>query len=153
MGLSWQGHAMGIARAFAPWVVTALLLAGCHRAEPEQRLRDTLGTLHEAVERKDAAAVGDILADDFIGPDGLDRRGARRMAQLLFLRHDTVGANLGPVQVEMRPGHATARFSVAMTGGSGALLPDAARLYEVETGWREEGGEWRMTSARWEGRL
>lgn len=145
---------MRIAGVFVACLVAlALLLAGCDRATPEQRLRDTLGNLHGAVERKDAAAVADILAEDFIGPDGLDRDGARRMAQLLFLRHGTVGASTGPVSVDMQPGHAAARFSVALTGGTGALLPDAARLYEVETGWREEGGEWRLTSARWEAKL
>ena len=132
----------------------AAMAAGCSRAPPEQRLRETLDALHEAVERKDAAGVRDLLADDFVGPDALDRDGVRRMAQVLFLRHGRINANTGPVAIQMQPGHATARFSVAMTGGSGEqLLPEAARLYNVETGWREEGGEWRLTSARWEAKL
>ncbi|MDI9240054.1 nuclear transport factor 2 family protein [Lysobacter sp. LF1] len=147
---------MEIGRAVKRLGAVALLVAvstGCGRAPPEQRLRETIDALHEAVERKDAAGVRDLLADDFVGPDALDRDGVRRMAQVLFLRHGHVGANTGPVAIQMTPGHATARFSVAMTGGSGQLLPDAARLYEVETGWREQDGEWRLISARWEARL
>lgn len=132
----------------------AILSAGCGRAPPEQRLRETIEALHEAVERKDAAGVHDLLADDFVGPDALDRDGVRRMAQVMFLRHGHIGASTGPVAIQMSPGHATARFSVAMTGGSGEqLLPDAARLYEVETGWREQDGQWRLTSARWNARF
>jgi len=53
----------------------------------------------------------------------------------------------------MQPRHATVAFDAALTGGSGRLLPDAARLYSVETGWRLDDGEWRLTSATWEPRL
>jgi hypothetical protein len=53
----------------------------------------------------------------------------------------------------MQPGHATVRFEAALTGGSGNVLPDAARLYGVETGWRLDDGEWRLTSASWKPRL
>ena len=131
----------------------ALALAACGRSPPEARLRETLAELQLAVEGKDATALEDVLAEDFVGPDALDRDGARRMAQLMFLRHGTVGANVGPVDIELKDQHATARFSVALTGSSGQLLPDAARLYDVTTGWREVDGEWRMTSVAWEGRL
>jgi ketosteroid isomerase-like protein len=147
---------MGKGRVFVGAVVVvclAVVMAACGRSAPEERLRETMGELQAAIEKKDAAAVADVLAEDFIGPGALDRAGARRMAQLMFLRHGSVGANVGPVAVEMQPGHATARFNVALTGGSGNLLPDAARLYDVTTGWREVDGEWRMTSVEWDARL
>jgi hypothetical protein len=147
---------MGKGRIFVGFAVAlglAVAMAACGRAGPEQRLRETMGELQTAIEKKDAAALDDVLAEDFIGPGALDRAGARRMAQLIFLRHGAVGANVGPVTVEMQPGHATARFNIALTGSSGNLLPDAARLYDVTTGWREVDGEWRMTSVEWEGRL
>ena len=131
----------------------AFALAACGRSAPEERLRETMGELQAAIEKKDASALEDVLAEDFVGPGSLDRAGARRMAQVMFLRHGTVGANVGPVDIALRDEHATARFSVALTGGSGQLLPDAARLYDVTTGWREVDGEWRMTSVAWEGRL
>jgi hypothetical protein len=134
-------------------LLLALAAVACGRTPPEQRLRETIGALGEAIERRDAAALEEVLADDFVGPQSLDRDGARRMAALLFLRYRDVGTTFGPVDVELLPGHATARFSVGLTGGSGALLPDAARLYDVETGWREVDGEWRLTSASWTPRL
>lgn len=134
-------------------LLLALAAVACSRTPPEQRLRETIGGLGEAVERRDAAALEAVLADDFVGPQSLDRDGARRMAALLFLRYRDVGTTFGPVDVELQPGHATARFSVGLTGGSGAVLPDAARLYDVETGWREVDGEWRLTSASWTPRL
>jgi hypothetical protein len=138
-------------------VLAALLACGataCTGDTPEQRLRGTMAGLQQAVEARDAGDVGALLADDLIGPRGLDRDGALQMARVSFLRHRQVGvAIVGPLQVRMQPEHASVDFDAALTGGSGGILPDAARLYRVETGWRLEGGQWRLTSATWEPRL
>ena len=146
---------MGKGRTFAAAMTACLALAaaGCSRTAPEERLRETMDELQATIANKDASGLEGVLAADFVGPGALDRTGARRMAQVMFLRHGAVGANVGPLSIDMTPGHATARFSVALTGSSGQLLPDAARLYDVTTGWREEDGEWRMTSVEWEGRF
>lgn len=129
--------------------VAWLLLAACSRPPPEQALRDTMQSLQLTMEQRDASQVENYLADDFVGPGGMDRDGARRLAALTFLRHRDVGVTLGPLDVSVLQEHATVRFTAALTGGSGRALPDAARLYQVETGWRLEGGDWRLTSARW----
>ena len=45
------------------------------------------------------------------------------------------------------------RFDAAVTGGAGGLLPQSGQVYDVETGWRLEGGEWRLVNAEWQPRL
>jgi hypothetical protein len=143
-----------MARAWLAVAVMVVALCGCARTTPEQRLRDTVATLQAAIEARDAGGIRKVLADDFVGPQGLDREGAVRMAQAVFLRHRDIGITIaGPLQVRMQPGHATVRFEAALTGGSGNVLPDAARLYGVETGWRLDDGDWRLTSASWKPRL
>lgn len=135
------------------WLMACvLLLAGCARSPPEERLRETVGTLEAAVEERNVSALGDVLADDFIGPQGLDRTGARRMAQALFLRYRDVGVSLGPLDVEVRGQHATVSFTAALTGGAG-MLPDSGQVYDVETGWRLEDGEWELVNSTWKPRL
>ncbi|KRB04389.1 hypothetical protein ASD86_18935 [Lysobacter sp. Root690] len=127
----------------------ALLLSACgEQAPPEQRLRATVQQLHETIQQRDPSALEDFLAKDFVGTNGLDRLGARRMAMALFLRYRNVGVKLGPLKVQMKPGHATVSFTTALTGAAGTI-PDAAQIYDVQTGWREEDGQWRLTSARW----
>lgn len=138
------------------WFIALLAVmstVGCAPTPPEQELREAMSAVQSAIEARDAGRMDEWLADDFIGPDGLDRAGARRLAQAMFLRHRDVGAKLGPVELALQEGHATVRFSAVLTGGSGALVPDAARIYDVETGWRRDDGEWRLTSARWTPRL
>ena len=126
-----------------------VLVAGCARGDPEAALREAVDGLHRAVEARDPAAVQQSLADDFIGNDGLDREGARRLMAAMLLRHRELGSTLGPLQVTMKQDHAEVRFQAMLRGGSGALLPDSAQLYDVHSGWRLEGGEWKLYRARW----
>lgn len=137
-------------------VLIALLLlplAACVRTPPEQALRETMSELQAAIESRDAAAVHALLADDFIGPEGLDREGARRLAQGMFLRYRGVGATIGPLEIVLQGQHAQVSFDAVVTGGSGGLLPESGQAYDVETGWRMEGGEWRLVNAQWRQKL
>ncbi|MET4727717.1 ketosteroid isomerase-like protein [Lysobacter enzymogenes] len=139
--------------AFACWAAALLLLAACGGGTPEQRLRASMDELQTAIQARDAKAVQARLADDFVGPEGLDRDGARRLAAASFLRYRDVWLQIAAVRYEVQGERATVVFEAALGGGSGAALPDAAQLYEVRTGWRERDGEWRMISAEWKPRL
>lgn len=134
-------------------LIGVLAIAGCAKTPPEQALRETLAALQQGIEARDADTIEAHLAPDFVGPDGLDRDGARRLAALMLMRHDAVGLVLGPLDVQVSGQHATVRFTAAATGGSGRLLPDSAQVYQVETGWRLEEDDWRMTSATWKPEL
>ncbi|HEY4529459.1 MAG TPA: nuclear transport factor 2 family protein [Luteimonas sp.] len=130
-------------------VLLLLAAAGCTRTPPEEALRDTVREALVTIESREAGALADHLAEDFVGPGGLDRDGARRLAALHFLRHGDVGVLPGPLDVELQEGHARVRFSAVLAGGSGRLLPDSTQAWQVDTGWRLDDGEWRMTSADW----
>jgi hypothetical protein len=125
------------------------IAAGCARTPPEQALREAFDGLQAAIESRDAGDVAGFLAEDFIGPGGLDREGARRLAALHFMRHGDVGVLPGPLDLELQDAHARVRFSAVLSGGSGRVLPDSARAWQVDTGWRLVNEEWLMTSADW----
>lgn len=131
------------------WVLIAAGTA-CTRTPPEQAVRQQLEALQSAIDARDAGDVHELLADDFIGNGGMDRRGARQLAAAVFLRHQDVDARLGPVTVELRnETEAVAKFSVLATGRNGGLLPTNGQVFEFETGWRLVDGEWRLLNARW----
>ena len=127
-----------------------LVVSACSRSDPEQAVRAQVDSLQQAIDARDAGAVEDLLAEDFIGNEGMDRRGAKQLAAGVFLRHREIGARLGPVTVELRgEGEAIARFSVLATGGSGGLLPEQGQVYQVQTGWRLQDGDWKLLNASW----
>ena len=133
-------------------VLLVMCVVGCARTPPEEALRDTVAALQVAIEQRDAAAVEALLAEDFIGPEGLDRQGARRLAQATFLRFRDVGARLGPLDVSLQGDHARVRGTAVVTAGAGGL-PSEGQVYVFQTGWRRADGDWRMVSAEWRPRL
>jgi Domain of unknown function (DUF4440) len=137
--------------ALMRWITLGLLLSvcGCTRDPSEQALLKAVGALQQSVEDRDMDVMEELLAEDFVGPDGLDRIGARRIAAVSALQHERIGVTLGPLDVQVKGRHATVRFTAALTGGSGRVLPDSAQAYDVETGWRFDDGQWRVTSATW----
>ena len=147
-----QPSGRALSRAAAWLAACVFLLAGCARTPPEEHLREAVGELQAAIGERNVSALDDMLAEDFIGPEGLDRSGARRMAQAMYLRYRDVGITLGPLDVDVQEQHATVRFTAALSGGAGRL-PESGQIYDVETGWRLEGGEWRLVNARWKPRL
>lgn len=135
----------------AGWLLALLsLLLACAGTAPEQALREAVAGLQSAIEARDASSLQSYLADDFIGPDGLDRNGARRLATAYLMRHDRVGVIVGPLEIRLQQRHASVAFTATLTGRAQHRLPDAARIYAVQTGWRMEAGEWKLTSAAWE---
>lgn len=142
-------------RAFARVVACAcaLALVACTRPAPEQALRDAIAQMEAAVEARDVDALREPLADDFIGPEGMDRRGAQRLAQLVFLRNRSIGVTLGPLDVAMQGQGATVAFTAGITGASGTLLPESAQVYQVTTGWRLRGEQWELVSIDWKPRM
>ena len=148
-----QFRARQRSRAFLIWMALAAL-AACSRDTPEQAVRTQVEAMQAAIDARDAGDIDELLADDFIGNDGMDRRAIRQLASAVFLRHRDVGAKVGPIGVELRgDSDAIARFSVIATGGSGGLLPESGQVYQVETGWRLVDGDWKLLNASWKPKL
>jgi uncharacterized protein YqgV (UPF0045/DUF77 family) len=135
-------------RSVLAWVLV-IGLTGCAVEPAEQRLQAAVTGLQTAIEAREVRNAMDFIAEDFVGTGTLDREGVRSMLRVQVLRHAQLGLTLGPMQTELTGDRATVRFTAVATGGSGALMPESARVWEVETGWRDDDGEWRLISAQW----
>ena len=93
-------------------MMAMLALAACRRDTPEQAVRQQVEAMQAAIDARDAGAVDDLLAEDFVGNQGLDRRGAKQLAAAVFLRHRDVDARVGPVEVELRGGLASPQVAI-----------------------------------------
>jgi hypothetical protein len=130
-----------------------VLLAACHRTSDEQAVRQALDAAEHAAETTDGGAFGDRLSEDFVGNRGeVDRKQLVNLLRLAHLRSETIHALLGPVTVEPRGERFVATFTVTLTSG-GRLLPSDMGVYDVESAWRKEGGDWVCYSASWKRRL
>lgn len=136
-------------------IVSGLIVLGlsaCVREPPEQRLRQAVVAMQEAVESGDAGDFMASVSPDFVGNNGLDHDALERMLKAQLLLNSKVGLQTGPLTVQMGEAMdtATVRFTVLMVGGSGRFLPERGQMQEIVSGWRDEQGQWRVYSAEWE---
>lgn len=122
---------------------------GCSRTPPEQRLREQMAEMQVALEERRAGAFMDGVAEDFGGNGGMDRAALQQIVRAQVLANASIGLTVGPADVQVQGERATVRFSAMSTGGSGRFLPDRAQAWEVTSGWRDEGGTWRLYYAEW----
>ncbi len=131
------------------FALLALTLSACRRTPDEVQVRAAIASIAKAAE---VGAAGDVVAplsDDFDGNAGeLDRRALSGMVRLLALRGEHIGVTMGPVSIEHRGERMVATFTVTLTSG-GKLLPDELGIYQVESAWRNEDGNWRCYTASW----
>jgi len=136
-----------------PWIALAFLLiaavAGCRHTPDEERVRKAIAATVEGAEAGKAGGTVEALTDDFDGNAGqLDKRSLANLVRLYAVRGQSIRVLMGPTTIEPRGDRIVASFTVTLAAGVG-VLPDNAGAYQVETGWRKDGGEWRCFTATW----
>jgi hypothetical protein len=130
-------------------VIAQFGLFSCSRQPPEQALRSTIAEMQAAAEAHDTDALFEPIAEDFAGSEGMDRQAFRRYVALTGMQNQKVGVQLGPLDVKLFDQRATVSFTAGLSGGAN-WLPERAQVYQVDTGWRLDDGEWKLISAKWE---
>jgi ketosteroid isomerase-like protein len=111
--------------------------------------RQAIAAVAHAAQTGDAGGVVKPLTDDFDGNAGdLDKRALANMMRLVGLRGDHIGVITGPVGIEHRGDRMIATLTVTLTSG-GHVLPDQLGVYQVQSAWRKDDGQWRCYSATW----
>lgn len=130
------------------------LFAACSRTSDEQRIRAAMAAMQQAMEARDPRAFMAHVTDDFVGNDAeFDRNALANLLRMEVLRNDSIGASLGPIEIEMQGDRAKARVVATFTGGSGGMLPEHGSIYAFTSSWKRQGSEWRCYSATWKQEL
>ena len=127
----------------------ALCVAACARTPDDQAIRESIEKGVAAAQAHDASALADVLADDFIGNDELDKPALKSQLRGQFVVAKAIGVRIGSIDVEVNGDRATARFDAFVTDTSGRWIPDRATTLHFETGWRRDGKHWFCNNARW----
>jgi len=136
-----------VTRLFAIFLM--LCLAACARTPDAQAIRESIDHAAAAAQAHDPAGLVDVLADDFIGNDGLAKADLKSQLRGQFIVAKAIGAHVGPIHVEVDGNRAVARFDAFVTDTSGRWIPDRATTLHFETGWRREGKRWLCNNAKW----
>lgn len=133
----------------------ATLPGGCHRTPDEQRIRNAVAAMQQALEARRPRDFMAYVADDFVGNDGrVDRDALHNLLRLEVLRNDRIGVTLGPLDIDLQGDRAIVHVSATFTGASaGGMLPERGAIYTFTSGWRREDGDWLCYNASWKRKL
>ena len=144
-------HEPGV-RLVSGTILAVILLAACgEKLTVEQQIIATLRNMEYAAEEGQHLDFMGYIADTFEGQQGsMDRREFHRFMIFQINQHRRLQAQFFPIFVtETSEETASAHFKILVTGGAG-LVPDSGQLFEVETRWLRDGGDWLLSGADWE---
>jgi len=127
-------------------------LTGCSQPlSVEQQVIAVIREMEARIEEGELRPFMEHVSAGFTGQQGAimnrDQLKALMLAQLL--RHQSVHAQLFPIHVTSdTPEEARARFRALVTGGPG-WLPENGQLYQIDTRWRLQSGDWMLVAASW----
>lgn len=129
-----------------------LALCGCRQEGPLERLQQNAAALQEALQKKDAGTVMDLLHDDFLAQDQYRRDWAQRSMALYFLRHKKIGVSILNQESRLDSSYSDRAYSNAQVLLTGAdnLLPDSASPYDLKLEWWLVDGDWQLARLAWE---
>lgn len=130
---------------------TTALLIGCSQPlTVEQQVIATIRQMEEKIEAGHRLAFMEHVDEAFSGQQGsMNRDQVRALVIFQLNRYKELQGQLFPISVtETGPDTATAEFRALVTGGPG-WIPDSGRVYDFQTGWRQDGGDWFLVSADW----
>lgn len=130
-------------------VLSCLLSVGCSRRPDDEAIRAAISAGAASVEAHRGKEVLDLVTDDFVGNDGIDRAGLANLVRAQLLGANALGVRIGSVTVELHGDRAVAHFDADITDSSGRWIADRATTVHFETGWRREDGAWRCYNAKW----
>ena len=135
-------------------VVLLPVLCACSRSSDEERIRQAMAAMQQAMQERSPRAFMAHVGDDFVGNEAVfDKTALFNLLRVEVLRNDSVGVMLGPIDIELQGDRATAHVVATVTGGSGGLLPEHGAVYDITSGWKRQGREWVCISGRWEQKL
>ena len=126
------------------------LLAGCGGEPAQERIEAAIAEMEAAVEAREPSGFLEHVSDDFSGQRGaIDRRALRGYLASLLVGNAMVEVTLAPSTITLHgEERATVEVSAVVIGG--ARLPERGEHLKIRSGWRLDGGEWKVYAAEWE---
>lgn len=118
---------------------------------PEEEIRDLVARCLQAAEKKDVAALGDALADEFKGPSGTSKSEVKQLILGHLFRNPNPLVVLNPslaVTVD-NPESGSFKGTFIFARGPGGEAGDGASRYEIEARVEKRGDDWVIVTASW----
>lgn len=117
------------------------------KLSPEDEVRQLIGQMVAAGEKRDPQGVVEGLHDAFRGPSGSDKQQVKQLLLGQFFRAQQVVV-MNPLLDVTASSPTTVHFKGTFVFARDGASPDASR-YEIEGDAEKADGEWKIVSASW----
>lgn len=98
----------------------------------------------KAVEAGDAGEAASVLAQDFSGPEGMDKASAK-LFLMGILKQEKIGITVLENRVDVQGTRAKESVNLLLTGrGGSGLLPDETSRHLFLLSWERQGRHWKL---------
>jgi hypothetical protein len=132
-------------------LLVVLLTVSCSKPlTTSQQVIAVIRDMEARIEEGERRPFMNHVAEEFDGQNGqMTRDNLRGMVIYQLNRYQRLNAQLLPIRVtEPGEGLADANFRALITGGAG-WLPENGQLYDFETHWIRQNGDWLLLKASW----
>lgn len=121
----------------------------CSRSDPEKELRAAIGDMAAAIDQQRVADSLKHVSEDFTRESGaFGKADARRVLAGAMLRNEKIHLTTSVTDLRIDGERAFVKLRVIAAGGSG-LLPERGQMWEFDSVWRREDGQWKVYNAEW----
>jgi ketosteroid isomerase-like protein len=137
-------------------LVFSLFLGACSKGVTEEdRVKRVVKDVEKAAESKDVKGFMRHVSKDYNDDRGNDYDGVKGILFYQFLRAEKVSVFVRGVEVEVRGDRALVNTKVVMVRGKEIekiedIIPEDAAGYRFSVVFRNEDGDWKALSARWD---
>jgi len=131
--------------------IAILLFVTCKKGDP---IANVIHDIEKAADDRNAGAIVEQLATSYADDNG-GRNEVEQNLKRYFFAYKSVDVSISDLQTWQSGPTAQARFVATFNGtakeisGLDQLLPSSAK-YKFDVWLAQEGGEWKITNAKWE---
>jgi hypothetical protein len=133
--------------------LAVLSLAACAKKTDTDRVRAVINAVQQAAEDRDVKETLSHVDRNYRDPAGNDYQAVKGMMLYYFFRHQKISIIVSNLETVVDGASASAHFQAILSGRTGSaadILPDALSAYRFDVSFRNDQGDWKIISARWE---
>jgi hypothetical protein len=131
--------------------IAILLFLACKKGDP---IANVIHDIEKAADDRDASAIVEKLAANYADDNG-GRNEVEQNLKRYFFAYKSIDVSISDLQTWQSGPTAQARFIANFSGtakeigGLDQLMPSSAK-YKFDVWLAKEGGDWKITNAKWE---
>jgi hypothetical protein len=126
----------------------------CHKEDEKEKVKKVITAVQTGVEEKSIRGVTAHIAKDYNDPEGNNFEALRGLLLGYFLRYPKISGYITHLDISVNGASARATLKAILTSGrkTGSVsdvVPEQLGIYRFDVEFRNESGNWKITSARW----